>query len=165
MTTGADFRAGMARVGGAVHIVTTDGPAGRAGFTATAVTSVSDSPPTLLVCQNRASAANAVFKANRVLCVNTLAAPQHKLAEIFAGMTGADMPGRFAAATWTPLASGAPALTDALVSFDCRIREVHEVGTHSVLICGVVAVALGETRPGLAWFARAWYRLDSPLGA
>ncbi|MET0746456.1 MAG: flavin reductase, partial [Microvirga sp.] len=39
------FREGMSRVAGAVHLVTTDGPAGRAGFTATAVTPVTDDPP------------------------------------------------------------------------------------------------------------------------
>src|SRR5689334_610142 len=32
------FREGMSRVAAAVHVVTTDGPSGRAGFTATAVT-------------------------------------------------------------------------------------------------------------------------------
>ena len=47
------FRDAMACVGAAVNIITTDGPAGRAGFTASAVCSVTDSPPTLLVCLNR----------------------------------------------------------------------------------------------------------------
>ena len=69
----------MARLGAAVHVVTTAGPAGRHGFTASAVTSVTDDPPTLLVCQNRASDANPAFKANGVLCVNTLAAAQEHL--------------------------------------------------------------------------------------
>ncbi len=46
----ASFRDAMAHVGAAVNIITTDGPAGRAGFTASAVCSVTDTPPTLLVC-------------------------------------------------------------------------------------------------------------------
>jgi Conserved protein/domain typically associated with flavoprotein oxygenases, DIM6/NTAB family len=41
------FRNAMARLGSAVNIITTDGPAGRAGFTASAVCSVTDTPPTL----------------------------------------------------------------------------------------------------------------------
>lgn len=40
-----DFRDAMARLGSAVNIITTDGPAGRAGFTASAVCSVTDTPP------------------------------------------------------------------------------------------------------------------------
>jgi len=42
------FRNGMAKLGTAVSIVTTDGPAGKAGFTASAICSVTDTPPTLL---------------------------------------------------------------------------------------------------------------------
>ena len=47
------FREAMSRLGAAVHVITTDGPSGKTGFTATAVCSVSDAPPTLLVCLNR----------------------------------------------------------------------------------------------------------------
>ena len=39
------FRDAMACVGAAVNIITTDGPAGMAGFTASAICSVTDSPP------------------------------------------------------------------------------------------------------------------------
>jgi hypothetical protein len=53
------FRDAMARLGAAVNIVTTDGTAGRAGFTASAVCSVTDDPPTLLVCLNRSSRGSA----------------------------------------------------------------------------------------------------------
>lgn len=52
-----EYRNAMARLGAAVNIVTTDGVAGRAGFAATAVCSVSDNPPTLLVCLNRNASA------------------------------------------------------------------------------------------------------------
>jgi hypothetical protein len=47
------FRDGMARLAAQVHIVTSDGPAGRAGVTATAICPVTDKPPTLLVCLNQ----------------------------------------------------------------------------------------------------------------
>lgn len=64
------FRDAMASLSAAVNIVTTDGPAGRCGITATAVCSVTDTPPTLLVCINRNSAMNPVFQATQRLCVN-----------------------------------------------------------------------------------------------
>ena len=151
------YREAMARVGAAVHVVTTAGPAGRHGFTASAVTSVTDEPPTLLVCQNRASEAHAAFKANGVLCVNTLAAAQEGLSPVFAGLTECDMAGRFAAATWQRLATGAPVLQGALVSFDCRIVRMLEVGTHSVLFCEVEAVAAGGGHEGLIYFGRRYH--------
>src|ERR1700761_4204446 len=77
------FRDAMARLGAAVHIITTAGPGGKAGFTATAVCSVSDQPATLLVCLNRNSASTPVLAENGVLCVNTLAATEEGLADLF----------------------------------------------------------------------------------
>lgn len=73
------FRDAMSCMGAAVNIITTDGPAGRAGFTASAVCSVTDTPPTLLVCLNRGASVWPVFNENRTLCVNTLSAGQEPL--------------------------------------------------------------------------------------
>jgi flavin reductase len=78
-----EFRDAMARLGAAVNIVTTDGAAGRGGITATAVCSVTDDPPTLLVCLNRTSPRSALFLANGVLCVNTLSAGQQAVSNAF----------------------------------------------------------------------------------
>ncbi|HEV7910334.1 MAG TPA: flavin reductase, partial [Methylocella sp.] len=44
----ARFRDAMSRVAAAVHIVTTNGPAGLAGITATSVASITDEPPMML---------------------------------------------------------------------------------------------------------------------
>src|ERR1700709_1909251 len=49
------YREAMARLGAAVNVITTDGPGGRAGFTARAGTSVTDTTPTLLVGANPAN--------------------------------------------------------------------------------------------------------------
>ena len=66
------FREAMSRLGAAVHVVTTAGAAGKTGFTATAVCSVSDTPAMLLVCLNRRSNSAPVLAQNGVFCVNTL---------------------------------------------------------------------------------------------
>ena len=66
------YREAMARLGAAVNVITTDGPGGKAGFTASAVTSVTDTPPTLLVCANRTNDSYPAMRQNGVLCVNTL---------------------------------------------------------------------------------------------
>ena len=152
------FRDAMACLGAAVNIVTTDGAAGRAGFTASAVCSVTDDPPTLLVCLNRSSRGSAALKANGVLCVNTLAAGQHALSDAFAGKGGLDTSARFALAGWSTLATGAPVLEDAaIVAFDCRIAEVVEKGTHSVLFAEIQAIRQGAPGAGLIWYARDYH--------
>ncbi|SCX90239.1 NADH-dependent FMN reductase RutF [Rhizobium sp. NFACC06-2] len=149
-----DYRNAMARLGAAVNIVTTDGAAGRAGFAATAVCSVSDNPPTLLICLNRNSSAYRVVKANGVVCVNTLAAHHEVLSTLFGGKTPAEE--RFAAASWGVLETGAPVLEDALVSFDCRIREAHDGGTHDILICEVVDMKINAGDEALMYFNRRY---------
>jgi flavin reductase len=144
----------MARLGAAVNIVTTDGAAGRAGFAATAVCSVSDNPPTLLVCLNRGSSAYNVVKGNGVICVNTLASKHEVLSTLFGGKTPAEE--RFAAGSWGVLETGSPVLEDALVSFDCRIREAHDGGTHDILICDVVDMKINEGDEALMYFNRRY---------
>ncbi len=134
------YREAMARIASAVHLVTTDGPGGRAGFTATAVCSVSDSPPTLLVCLNRSASAYPAFRANDAVCVNTLSSEQRPVAEAFGGALPRSE--RFGTARWETLATGAPTLPGALAVFDCRVVERSAVGTHEILLCEVVALAL-----------------------
>lgn len=152
-----DFRDAMARLGAAVSVVTSAGPAGRGGFTASAVCSVTDDPPTLLVCLNRASSGNALFKANGVLCVNTLSADQHAISDVFAGLGGLKGEHRFDFGTWSTLATGAPVLDAAAVSFDCRIADVVEKGTHSVIFAEIQAIRQGAPGGALIWYGRGYH--------
>ena len=153
------YRDAMARLGAAVNIITTDGAGGKRGFTASAVCSVTDSPPTLLVCLNRSSDSNQALKDNRVACINVLHADQQHLSPIFAGMGEGDYEQRFGNADWTVLPSGTMALKGALVSFECRVVQVTEVGTHSVFFCEVDAVHAGDPGQALVYFARRYHTL------
>ena len=139
--TAAEFRAAISGLATAVSVLTTDGPAGRAGLTCSAVCSVSDSPPTILACVNRRSAAYATIIANGVFCANCLPACRRDLSQIFAGVGQVPMAERFAAGLWSVLSTGAPYCKDALVAYDCELMEAREVGTHSVLIALVLATA------------------------
>jgi flavin reductase len=155
----AEFRNAMARLGAAVNIVTTDGVAGRAGLTASAVCSVTDDPPTLLVCVNRASGMNAALKANGVLCVNVLSAGQRALSDAFAGRPRLSDAERFAQGLWEPGETGAPLLSGAAASIECRIAEVVEKGTHSVFFAEVARTRLGPEAPALLWLGRDYHAI------
>jgi flavin reductase len=157
-TTG--FRNAMALLGGAVSVITTDGAAGRFGFTASAVCSVTDQPPTLLVCMNRSSHSKVHFKTNGVLSVNVLTAEHQDISGVFANRE-LTMEQRFAAAHWHTLESGAPLLDEALVSFDCRIAQAHEVGSHTIFYCEILDLKIGASQEGLVYFNRAYHRLSN----
>jgi flavin reductase len=152
------FREGMARLGAAVNVVTTNGPAGRAGFTASAVCSVTDAPPTLLVCLNRSASVYETVRRNGVLCVNTLAHGHEELSRLFGGKTPMDE--RFAAGDWRTLETGAPVLRGALVAFDCRVSTIVQSGTHDVMFCSVAAIEIESERDGLVYFARRYHGLS-----
>ncbi len=149
----------MARLGAAVNVVTTSGAEGPRGFTASAVCSVTDEPPTLLLCVNRTSDSHDPLQANGILCVNTLAPSQEALSGVFAGMTGLLGADRFEHGEWTVLATGSPVLTGAVVSFDCRITDMTDVGTHTVFFCEVEAIQSGPVHEGLIYFGRAYHRI------
>src|SRR5262245_33990941 len=146
--TAAEFRDAMSRIASSVSIISTDGPHGIAGITCSAVCSVTDEPPTIMVCVNRKSAANATIKANGVLCVSSLGADQVELSQIFAGIGRVPMNERFAGPNWAVLATGAPYCTASRVALDCRVADIREIGTHSVILAEVVSAAhAGDGEP------------------
>ncbi len=135
------FRAGMSRLGSACTIITSATPLGRAGLTATAVCSVSVTPPRLLVCVNRNTHAHAIIDTSQTLAVNVLSAEQEPLARRFAGMTsGVNGEDKFLEGTWMTGAQGTPLLAGALVTFECRVQSASIHGTHTVFMCDVTHV-------------------------
>lgn len=151
------FREAMSRVAGAVHVIATAGPAGRAGLTATALTSLAAEPPELLVCLNQASRTAAVLSANGVFSVNTLGSRHQALAEVFAGRTDVHGAARFEHGEWQAGPEGQPLLKDALVRFTVRAIEIRPVATHLVIIGSVIAAELGPEQPGLVYARRAYH--------
>lgn len=150
------FREAMARLGAAVHVVTTDGAGGKSGFTATAVCSVSDTPAMLLVCLNRRSNSAPVLAQNGVFCINTLPASEEKLADLFAGRSGVHLHERFTQGEWITLKTGSPVLSSAVVAFDCRTIETKVMASHNVVFGAVEAVRLGPASAALVYHDRAY---------
>lgn len=148
------FRDAMAQVASAVHIVTTLGPAGRAGLTATAVASVSDSPPTVLACIEKSSRTLAVIEASGVFCINTLPGGCEELAEIFASRRAIHGEARFETARWGTLATGAPVLREALAAFDCRLVAMHDIASHRVIVGEVIGLGGAGRGDGLIYRRR-----------
>ncbi len=150
------FLEGMSRAATTVNVVTTDGPGGRAGVTVSAMSSVSADRPALLVCVHQASPACQAIKRNGRFCVNVLRAEQSDISDRFAGRHKEGGGDKFAGASWRRLATGAPALDDALVAFDCTVMKEIDWGTHTVFIADVVDVELAEPGRPLIYASRAY---------
>lgn len=155
-----DFRTAMANLPAGVNIVTTDGPFGKAGITVSAACSVTDSPPTVLVCVNRSSYNHDVLTANRRVCVNVLGADQQDLALHFAGATGLSNEERFGGGVCDPAYDDVPVLREAAVSLIGRISDVYVHGSHSVVFVAVERVIVRQDSGGLVYFKRRFHRVD-----
>lgn len=154
------FLEAMSFTASTVSIVTTDGPAGRAGVTVSAMSSVSaDTPqPSLLVCLHREARATRLLLANRVFCVNVLCDDQATTSDIFAGRIAVPDADRFAGVDWVRGATGAPRARAALASFDCRLADERLVGTHHVVFGTVESVTIAGSGSPLIYCRRAYSR-------
>jgi flavin reductase (NADH)/flavin reductase/chlorophenol-4-monooxygenase component 1 len=152
----AEFRSAFANFTTTVSIIATDGPAGLAGLTCSAVCAVSDDPPLLLACVHRKSTANAAIKANKVMSISCLSADQSELSQAFAGVGRLTADERFALGDWDVLATGAPCLTTALATFDCEIFDIRDAGTHTVFVAKVIATRTRDLGEPLVYQRRAY---------
>ncbi|MGZ9711333.1 flavin reductase family protein [Glaciimonas sp. GNP009] len=146
------FRQAMRQQVGAVAVIAAGADGGRTGMTATAVCSVSDTPPMVLVCVNKNASAHALIKSAGHFSVNFLSAQQEDIADCFSGGTGLKAEARFAFGTWSTLQTGAPVLADTLASLDCELINEHQYETHSIFIGRVRACSKGPEDEPLVYF-------------
>ncbi len=152
------FLEGMSHAACTVNIVTTDGVAGRAGVTVSAMSSVSaDTPkPTLLACVHHLSSTAQKIIDNQVFCVNVLRDDQTYISDAFAGRLKGAAKDRFECANWTAMPSGAPRVVDPLVCFDCELMSSSLVGTHHVFLGEVTDIFVAQGGSPLIYANRAY---------
>ncbi len=156
----APFLEAMSRHVSSVTIVTTDGVSGRAGATVSAMTSVSadGDKPTVLVCLHHETSAAPAIQKNGNFCINILSQDHEKIANVFASRDLAPGGDKFTCASFATLETGAPALEDALASFDCSLQSYEQIGTHFVMIGAVQAIKSKDGTP-LLYGNRAYQTL------
>jgi flavin reductase len=160
------FLEAMSRAVCAVSLVTTDGWAGPAGATVSAMASLSaDGPrPSLLVCMHQCASATRAVQDNGVFCLNFLRTEHMQLCDLFAERA-ADLPlETFTATEWTTRKTGSPVLKSALVAFDCRVEIAMRYSTHWILVGGVVELVVPDSEPSASLlFGNGVYWAPAPL--
>ena len=152
-----DFIAAMRGVASSVTVVTTDGPAGRAGATVSAFCSVSADPPTVLVCLYADSRISAFVKENNAFCVNVLAEDSSDIADRFAGRHDNWLTDRFSGIrAFAP--SGTPPVIDGATAFLCDVQQAVRSGSHLIFVGHVKSVLDGASAP-LAYREGAYHKV------
>ncbi len=163
LPTQQDFRNAMAVCAAGVHVITTDGEAGRYGITMTAVSPVTDDPPTVLLCINHTARILPILTRNRSLCVNMLSAGQQDVAEHFAGMTSLSPEERFEYHIWHRGQSGQLEVDGALAHLHGDIVDSHSIGTHQVLYVAITEIRMHGQQladaQSLVYFRRSFQAL------
>jgi flavin reductase (DIM6/NTAB) family NADH-FMN oxidoreductase RutF len=145
---GASFRDALAHFASGVTVVAAATPAGPVGFTASAFTSVSLSPPLVLVCVGKSRSAHDTVVGAESFGVSVLLDAQGWIADRL-GRSGED---RFRD---VPLRAEArvPLVDGSLVQLECRRYAAHDAGDHTILVGEVVRSAVGGGTP-LVHFGR-----------
>ncbi|WP_051952065.1 flavin reductase family protein [Actinacidiphila yeochonensis] len=153
------FRSVFRRHAAGVAVVTAQGPAGPAGFTATSLTSVAADPPLFSFGVSVRSSCWPTFSAASYVAVHVLGAHQQETAALFA-RSGAD---RFGAPTvWAPGPHGVPLLEGAAAWLVGRVAALVPAGDHRIVVAEAVA---GDPHgPGgpLLYHQGAYHRLPDP---
>jgi flavin reductase len=148
MATGAliqDFKQAMRRVASTVNVITVCVGGEPMGITATAMSSLSLDPPSLLICINRSASLHSPLEDVSHFCVNVLHRSQEAIAQMFADRNQQAL--RFAEG-WTVDCRRPPRLADAQATILCRRIHHHPFGTHSIFIGQVEEVAVrGDVDP------------------
>lgn len=150
------LRAGMRRLAASVCVLTAvDSSGQRHAMTATAVTSVSDDPASLLVCVNRQASLFDILAQGMRFAVNVLSAHQADISVLCA--SGESGEPRFAQGNWGD-ANGMPYLRDAQAVFFCHTARQLTHGTHLIAIGDIDKVLVAEGTVDPLLYADGHYR-------
>lgn len=146
------FRAAMRAVVGNCSVITTGLGDAATGLVVTSAISLSAEPPLLLACVNRSSSSWPVLQHTGFFGWSSLGAVHQGVAERFSGMGGLRGLARFDGADWETAITGARLLVGAPVAFDCKVEEMIDRATHSILIGRVLAIRSTPDAGALAYW-------------
>ncbi|MFZ4894927.1 flavin reductase family protein [Plantibacter sp. Mn2098] len=151
------FKTAFRRHPAGVAVVTTTGPDGPVGLTASSVASVSADPPVLVFSvTTNAGSAGTVLQASSFV-VNLLRSDHVDIARAFA-VSGAP---RFTTEQgFATRHSGEPVLASAAVALLCRPLQIVPVGASSLIVAEVLDIDEGDPGTPLVYHDRTFHGLD-----
>lgn len=152
------FRRTIGHFATGVTVITTRHGGSDHGMTASAVTSLSLSPPMLVVCINRRASTHDAVSGSDSFVVNVLARDQEQVAHQFA-RPAAD---KFAGVGVQDGVLDLPLLRGCLANFECRVTDRTVGGTHTIFLAEVVAAVAYAQRQPLLYYCGRFGRLALP---
>ncbi|WP_137391170.1 flavin reductase family protein [Rhodoligotrophos defluvii] len=129
------FRSAMRRLASGVGVVATANGQRWFGMTATAITSLSMDPPSLVICVNRTASIHDPLTEKGFFSLNLLRREQAEIGHAFATLPSAE---RFTVGEWFLSEIGCPCLVGAQAVILCRQGPAMAFGTHTMIVGEVV---------------------------
>ncbi len=139
------LRAGMRRLASGVSVLSTEISGKRYAMTVSSVTSVSDSPASLLVCVNRETDIHDILLEGQGFVINVLSDRQQEESNICAqkGLAAE----RFSVGQWEHGVHNLPYLVNAQAAFFCTVApETFSYNTHKIVL-GTIDQVTTSTDP------------------
>lgn len=136
------FKQAMRHLAATVTIISTEANGTPYGMTATAVTSVSMEPPSILVAVNMRNAFHRQVTTKGAFCINLLTAEHTRECQAFGGASSHDA--RFAKGDWGVGPRDLPFFKAAEASIFCVLSQAVDHGTHTIFIGEVENVVAAE---------------------
>jgi flavin reductase (DIM6/NTAB) family NADH-FMN oxidoreductase RutF len=157
MTIDADtFRAVLGRFASGVTILTTRDAKGHDhGMTVSAFCSVSLEPPLVLACVDHAAKIHDLLPHVDHVGYSILAAGQEALSRRFAELES----GKFDGVGYGRGERGVVLFDDALAHLECRVRDRHPAGDHTIIVCEVERATTRQDRP-LLYYRGGYAQLE-----
>lgn len=152
-----EFKQAMQLWASGVTVITTQSKThGLQGMTVSAFSSVSAEPALILCCLNGVADTLAGIDESQSFAVNVLTTVQQTTSNQFAG--GCSHEERFANNAWHNAETGAPLLTESLMSLDCKLVEKVQAGSHWIVIGEVQTCEIRHGEP-LLYYRAAYQKL------
>jgi flavin reductase (DIM6/NTAB) family NADH-FMN oxidoreductase RutF len=161
---GLAMKQGMRRLASGVSVLSTQvTQEERFAMTVSSVTSVSDTPPSLLVCINKQiSLQGHLENIGCRFAVNVLGHNQERVSNVCAGFEPVE--DRFSVGNWLAGPASVPYLTDSEAVFFCQTDKVATYGTHHIVIAQIEDVLVSERQPDpLLYHSGGYQRLNGML--
>lgn len=153
--TEAQFRHACGQFATGVAVATASDESGAPhGLTINSFTSVSMSPPLVLICIDYRAQVLQVFLRSQHYGVNMLRENQQEISNRFAYRAE----DRFSGVGWKRGQTGVPLIEGSLASLECATRQIIEGGDHTILLAEVVAVHTHNGDP-LLYFNSRYHKI------
>ena len=151
-----EFKTALSLFASGVTVVTTKDANGKPhGLTVSAFSSLSLSPPLVLICIDKKTGSHHAFEESLGFVVNILCEDQIDISNQFAS----HIPDKFVGIEHTLNKNNLPVLTNALVNLECRLADACNGGDHTIFIGEVEKSHIGEGKP-LIYCEGAYQKID-----